>query len=53
MKGLDCDGNLRKPLHMIIMVAGYLQIGSDLLTLTGKKSYEFLKVEKSQKFFRS
>ena len=49
MKSLGSDGNLRKPVNMMRLVAGYLQIGSDILALTGKKSYEFLKVEKSQK----
>ena len=34
---------------MMRLVLSYLQIGSDILALTGKKSYEFLKVEKSQK----
>ena len=48
-KSLGSDGNFRKPAHMMRLVAEYLQIGSDLLALTGKKSYEFLKVEKSQK----
>ena len=49
IKSLESDGNLRKPVDIIRLVAGYLQIGSDILALTGKKSYEFLKVEKSQK----
>ena len=49
IKSLGSDGNLRKPVNMMRLVAGYLQIGSDILALTGKKSYEFLKVEKSQK----
>ena len=49
IKSLGSDGNLRKPVDMMRLVPSYLQIGSDLLALTGKKSYEFLKVEKSQK----
>ena len=49
IKSLGSDGNLRKPVNMMRLVVGYLQIGSDILALTGKKSCEFLKVEKSQK----
>ena len=57
IKSLGSDGNFRKLVHMMRLVTGYLQNGSDLLALTGKKNYEFLKVEKSQKmaifvFFR-
>ena len=50
IKSLKSNGNLRKPVYMMRLVTGYLQIGSDLLALTGKKNYEFLKIEKSQKW---
>ena len=50
IKSSGSDGNLIKPVHMMRLVVSYLQIGSDLLALTGKKSYEFLKIKKSQKF---
>ena len=49
IKSLGSDGNLRKPVHMMCLVPSYLQISSDLLALNGKKSYEFFKIEKSQK----
>ena len=50
IKSLGSDGNFKKPVHMMRLVVSYLQIGWDLLALTGKKSYEFLKIEKSRKF---
>ena len=49
IKSLGSDGNLRKPVHIMRLVPSYLQIGSDPLALTGKKSYEFFKIEKSLK----
>ena len=39
IKSLEYNENLRKPVYMMCLVAGYLNIGLDLLALTGKKSY--------------
>ena len=49
IKSLGSDGNPRKPVHMMRLVPSYLQIGSDFVALSGKKSYEFFKIEKSSK----
>ena len=42
-------GELSKPVRMMLLVVLNILICSDFLALNGKKSYEFLKIEKSIK----